>query len=85
MNQWSKFLEVFNSKNIKIVTVLMTLLTTVIVLVVNIYTLHQNSTLEGARLLYIRDWAFFATIMVGLFLCCFMAGFVMAIIGDFCP
>lgn len=83
MNQWPKFLEVFNSKNIKIVTVLMTLLTTVIVLIVNIYTLHQSSTLEGARLLYIRDWAFFADDNGWIVSVLFYAGFVMAIIGGF--
>lgn len=53
------FLRYFNSKNIKIVTMLMTFLSIVIVLVVNVHTLLQTTTLEETRLLYLRDWVFF--------------------------
>ena len=59
MDHWKLFLRYFNSKNIKKVTILMTFLSIVIVLVVNVHTLLQTTTLEETRLLYLRDWVFF--------------------------
>lgn len=58
MEQWQKFLQIFTSRNIKIFTLLLSLVSVVVVFIANVYTTLQTTTLEETRILYVKEWIY---------------------------